>query len=61
MRKIETLRDAIYGALPELKRDTDRIRIWIERGSAKSTQTENRGLCFAFQLNVLVVDRKSVV
>ncbi|MFC0685594.1 phage tail protein [Novosphingobium clariflavum] len=56
MRKIETLRDAIYGALPELKRDTDRIRIWIERGTVKSTLTENRGMCFAFQLNVLVVE-----
>ena len=59
MRKIDTLRAAILAKLPELKRDPDRVRMWIERGSAKSTQTEGRGLVSAFQLNVLIVEMAS--
>jgi hypothetical protein len=56
MRKIDTLRAAIFAVLPELGNEPDRLRIWIERGTAKSTQTEGRGFAFAFQLNVLVVE-----
>ncbi|PNU06477.1 phage tail protein [Novosphingobium guangzhouense] len=59
MRKIDTLKAAIFAALPELGTDPDRIRIWIERGTAKSTQTGTRGLAYAFQLNVLVVEMAS--
>lgn len=59
MRKLDTLKEAIFAALPELKRDPDRIRIWIERGSARATQTESRGLAFAFTANVLVVEMAS--
>ena len=59
MRKIDSLREAIFAALPELKRDPDRLRIWIDRGSAKSTQTEDQGLVFVFRLNVLVVEMAS--
>lgn len=59
MRKIDTLKDAIFACLPELKRDPDRIRIWIERGTAKSTQTDSRAMTSAFQLNVLIVEMAS--
>ncbi|WP_260925447.1 phage tail protein [Novosphingobium sp. 9] len=55
MRKIDTLRTAILAALPELNRDPDRIKVWIERGTGKSTQTDGRSLVFAFQLNVLIL------
>ncbi|KQM21951.1 phage tail protein [Novosphingobium sp. Leaf2] len=59
MRKIDTLKVAILTALPELAKDPDRLRLWIERGSARSTQTAGRGLTMAFQLNVLVVEMAS--
>ena len=59
MRKIDTLKTAIFAALPELNKDPDRLRVWIERGTAKSTQTEARGLAMAFQLNVVVVEMTS--
>lgn len=59
MRKIDTLKTAIFAALPELNKDPDRLRIWIERGTAKSTQTNDRGFAFAFQLNVVVVEMAS--
>lgn len=59
MRKIDTLRDAIFDALPELKRDPDRVRLWIERGTAKSTLTTGQGLVLTFQLNVLVTEMAS--
>jgi len=59
MRKIDSLREAIFAALPELKRDPDRLRIWIDRGSAKSTLTEGEGMTLAFRLNVLVVEMAS--
>lgn len=59
MRKLETLTQAIFAALPELENNPDRIRIWIERGSARSTQTKSRSLSFAFQANVLVTEMAS--
>lgn len=61
MRKIDTLKRAIFAALPELETDPDRIRIWIERGSARQTQTESRSMVYAFQLNVVVVGMTSDV
>ena len=59
MRKIDTLRAAILDALPELNRDPDRLRMWIEKGSGQATSTQSQGLAFAFQLNVLVVELAS--
>jgi len=59
MRKLETLRAALLAALPELEEDPDRIRIWIERGTAASSQTGSRALAYKFQANVLVVEMAS--
>ena len=59
MQKIDSLRDAILKALPELRRDRDRIKIWVERGSAKATQTPDQSFAFGFQLNVLIVEMRS--
>ncbi len=59
MRKIDSLRAALITALPELSRNPDNLRMWIERGSGKSVQTQTEGLALAFRLNVLVVEMTS--
>lgn len=59
MRKIETLRQAIAEALPELQGDPARLRIWIERGAARSVQTDDLGFGFSYRLNLLVTELAS--
>ena len=56
MRKIDSLRAAIAAALPELATSPDRLRMWIEQGSARSVQTASEGFAFGFRLNILVVE-----
>lgn len=56
MNKINTLRTALQAALPELKADPARLRMWIERGEAQSRQTATRGFAFAYQLNILIIE-----
>lgn len=55
MQKIDTLRAAIVQALPELAATPDRLRLWVERGSAQSRMTKTRGFSFTFQLNLLII------
>lgn len=56
MRKPDTLRAAIVAQLPELASEPDRLRMWIERGGARSVMTAELGFGFAYRLNVLVTE-----
>lgn len=56
MDKLNSLRAAITAALPELARSPDSLRIWIERGAAKSRGTATEAFGFEFQANVLIVE-----
>lgn len=54
MRKVDTLRQALIGALPELASHPARLKLWIERGTAQSRQTSSFAFCYNFRLNILV-------
>lgn len=56
MNKIKLLRTALTSALPELRKDPDRLKLWVENGSAQSRQTESFGFAFQYRLNVLIAD-----
>lgn len=56
MRKIETLRAALTEALPDLQREPERLRMWVEDGSGSSRQTATLSFGFAYRLNVLLVE-----
>ena len=56
MRKMQSLRAALADALPDLARDSDRLRLWVEEGSAQSRQTDSFGFAFSYRVNVLIVE-----
>lgn len=56
MQKLTSLRTALSTALPELKRNPENLRIWIERGNAQMTNTKSEAFSFSFQANVLIVE-----
>ena len=59
MQKLDTLREALAEALPELKRNPENLRIWIERGSARCQGTTTEAFGFAFQANVVIFEMAS--
>lgn len=59
MRKAQNLRAAIVEALPEFKGDPNRLRIWVEDGAGRSTQSTSLSFGFAYRLNVLLEETSS--
>ncbi|MXO73565.1 phage tail protein [Alteraurantiacibacter buctensis] len=59
MRKAEDLRAAIAEALPEFRGQPDRLRIWVEDGAGRSTQSNSLSFGFAYRLNVLLEETRS--
>lgn len=56
MLKIAALRATLESALPELRSDPTRLRMWIERGTAQARMTASLDFDFSFTLNVLVIE-----
>lgn len=56
MNKAKLLRTALTSALPELRKDPDRLKLWVENGSARSRQTATLGFAFQYRLNVLIAE-----
>lgn len=59
MHKLDSLREAIATALPEMRRSPENLRIWIERGIGRSRQTRTDAFGFSFQANILIVELAS--
>ena len=56
MKKPDALRSALQAVLPEFAGEPDRLRLWIEDGSAQSRQTDTAGFGFSYRLNLLLVE-----
>ena len=54
MKKPASLRAAIEAAVPEIRNEGDRLKLWIEDGAVRARQTENHGFAFEYPLSVLV-------
>ena len=54
MKKPTELRKALTAALPELKRNPDRLVIWVEDGAIRARQTEDASFSFEYPLSVLL-------
>lgn len=59
MKKAQSLRTAITAQLPEFVTDPDRLRIWVEDGSARCTLTPDESFQLYYRLNVLLVEANS--
>ena len=56
MRKIDSLRAALFAAIPELANDYNRLRVWVDRGAGEGRQTASNSFGLKFRLNVLAVE-----
>lgn len=56
MKKIDSLRDALLAATPELQQHPARLRMWVDRGSAQARQTKSLSFGYSFRLNVLIME-----
>lgn len=56
MKHPADLRKHLVAILPDLKRDPELLRIWIEDGTVKTTQSANRHFELRYQLNVAILD-----
>ena len=56
MEKIDTLRAVLTEAIPELKREPERLRMWVEDGAGSSRQTGTLAFGFTYRLNILLVE-----
>lgn len=56
MRKIDSLRETLFAAIPELANDFTRLRIWVDRGKGQGRQTTSSSFALGFRLNVLAIE-----
>ena len=56
MKKPDALRSALQAVLPEFAGEPDRLRLWIEDGSARARQTQTESFGFSYRLNLLLVE-----
>lgn len=59
MKKIDSLRTVLTEAIPELRRETDRLRIWVEDGSGSSRQTRTLSFGLSYRVNLLLVEMET--
>lgn len=56
MQKPALLRTHLATALPELARDPERLKMWLDNGGIRSTQSASLGFQWAYKLNIVVTD-----
>lgn len=56
MNKLDSLRAALTQALPELDRQPDRLRIWVDTGKIRCPMTESRDFSYEYTLALELVD-----
>jgi len=56
MNKHDSLRAAIVALAPDLARDPDNLRMWIDKGKVRCTQTPSLNFFYEYKLSVLLVD-----
>ncbi len=56
MLKPADLREHLTTRIPELARDPERLRMWIDKGSIRSRQTASLAFQYGYRLNVVVLD-----
>lgn len=61
MKKPASLRAALETAIPDLKRNPDRLDLWIEDGTPELRATDSESFGFSYRLNVLIEETKTDV
>lgn len=56
MNKPDSLRAALTAVMPELARDPDRLRIWVDAGRIRCPMTESRDFSYEYKLTLELID-----
>lgn len=56
MNKLDSLRAVLTQALPELARDPERLRIWVDTGRIRCPMTPSRDFSYEYTLALELVD-----
>ncbi len=56
MKKPESLRDHLLAAIPELKRNPDRLLVFVDNGSMRSTAAPGLSFEYSYTLNIILTD-----
>lgn len=56
MRKPASIRKLLTDYLPELGRDPERLRMWIDKGNVRYRQTDSKSFELVYRLNIVVID-----
>jgi hypothetical protein len=59
MKKAKSLRKALEAALPELRNEPDRLRLWVENGAVRARGTATHGFALQYPLSVLIEEAKT--
>lgn len=59
MNKPKSLRAALMAALPELRNEPDRLKLWIENGAVRARGTASHGFALQYPLSVLIEQAKT--
>lgn len=59
MRKPKSLRNALEAALPELRNEPERLKLWIENGAVRARGTTSHGFALQYPLSVLIEEAKT--
>jgi hypothetical protein len=56
MNKPASIRAAIVAALPELKRDPDRLQVYVDKGRVRATGAPGRSFEYSYNLTLILLD-----
>ncbi|MBA4079646.1 MAG: phage tail protein [Novosphingobium sp.] len=59
MSKSKSLRAALTAAIPELRNEPDRLKLWIENGAVRARGTASHGFALQYPLSVLIMEAKT--
>lgn len=59
MSKAKSLRAALTAAIPELRNEPNRLKLWIENGAVRARGTASHGFALQYPLSVLIEEAKT--
>jgi hypothetical protein len=59
MNKAKSLRTALEAALPELRNEPERLKLWVENGAVRARGTASHGFALQYPLSVLIEQAKT--
>lgn len=59
MSKAKSLRTALQAAIPEVRNEPDRLKLWIENGAVRMRNTASHGFALQYPLSVLIEQAKT--